>query len=87
MSVMTGRISILLDAFPYLFNKGRIAFQKPADIFTGNTTSQHIGNDSPDFSFTVLLLQKDPFVFPLTLSDKNPFVLSDKNPLIHFIRH
>ena len=44
-----------LDTCLNLFDQRRITFQKPADIFTGDTTSQHIGNDGPDLSFTVLL--------------------------------
>ena len=44
-----------LDTCLNLFDQRRITFQKPADIFTGDTTIQHIGNDGSDLSFTVLL--------------------------------
>ena len=44
-----------LDTCLNLFDQRRITFQKPADIFAGDTASQHIGNDGPDLSFTVLL--------------------------------
>ena len=44
-----------LDTCLNLFDQRRITFQKPADIFAGDTVSQHIGNDGPDLSFTVLL--------------------------------